>query len=59
MQHNEQIPPTPEDIARLVAEIHSAWSPAEERKRRTISTDPYTVPYVGGVDDDEGGPEHW
>jgi len=34
MQHNEQPPQSPEQIARMTAEIRDNWTPEEELQRR-------------------------
>lgn len=36
MQHNEQPPPSPEQIAILTAEIRANWTPEEELQRRVV-----------------------
>lgn len=39
MQHNEQPPPTPDEITRLTAEIRSKWTAKEEYERRVVKGD--------------------
>jgi len=54
MQHNEQPPPTPEQIDVLTAEIRANWTPEEELQRRVskgegkpVETSVVTMPAGG------------
>jgi len=51
MRHNEQPAPSPEQIARITAEIRDNWTPEEERQRRVVKGDRSVETVVVAVTD--------